>query len=199
MGTSIVFIGEIMKKITVSMLVAATALVAVSSARAQDTSPKMYAEIGYTQLAAKEADPLGSIKFSPKAVTGAFGYQFTPNMAVEGMLDFGAGKGKVKFNGVDTGMDGKVKTAVGVFLKPSVAVSDSINLFGRIGWVHSQLELSSPGFSDSQNDTDTDIAYGVGGNFNLSKTSYIQASWMNYYKKDGFKIDGFTVAYGMRF
>lgn len=186
-----------MNKTTVSTLVSIAAVFAFASAHAQEVTPKLYAEIGYTQLNAKDADAGSSTKFSPKAVTGVFGYQFTPNMAVEGLLGFGAGKGKVKFNGMDTGVDGKVKTAVGVFFKPSVAVSDSIDLFGRVGWVRTELELSAAGVSAS--DSGNDLAYGVGASFNLSKTSYVQASWTNYYKKDGLKIDGFAVAYGMRF
>jgi hypothetical protein len=186
-----------MNKTTLTLLAAATALFALSSAHAQEAAPKLYGELGYTQLNIKESDPIGPIKFSPKALTGVFGYQFAPHMAVEGMLGINAGKGNVKFNGAATGVDGKLKTALGVFFRPSVSVSDSIDLFGRIGWVHGELELSAPGVSASERDDS--LAYGVGANFNLSKTSYIQTNWMNYYKKDGVKIDGFTVAYGVRF
>lgn len=172
-----------MNKTTHTLLATATAFFALSSAHAQEAAPKLYAEVGYTQMNARASDGVTSLKFSPKAVTGVFGYQFTPNMAVEGMLGFGA--------------DSKVKSAVGVFFKPSVAVSESIDLFGRLGWVHSELELSAAGVS--MTDKGSDLAYGVGANFNLSKSSYIQANWMTYYMKDQFKIDGFNVAYGFRF
>lgn len=187
-----------MKKTTIATLAVATALCASASAHAQQAAPSMYAEIGYTQLNAKDTDPvLGTLKFSPGLVTGVFGYQFTPNLAVEGMLGLGAGKDRIQLGGVDTGVDGQLKRAVGVFFKPSVAVADRVDLFGRVGWVRSELELSAGGFSASE--TDTDIAYGIGANFNLSRTSYIQASWMKYFHEDGLKIQGFTVAYGMRF
>lgn len=186
-----------MKKTTVSILAVATALFASTAVHAQVAAPKMYAEIGYTQLSVKESDPMGAIKFSPQVLTGLFGYQITPNIAVEGLLGFGAGKDELKLGSASSGVQGKVKNAVGVFFKPSVAVSDSIDLFGRIGWVRSEMELSAPGVSMSE--SDSDIAYGFGANFNLSKTSYIQANWMNYFKKDGVKIDGLTVAYGIRF
>lgn len=188
-----------MKKTTVPVLAVATALFAfASSAQAQDAStPKLYGELGYTQLSAKASDGVDALKFSPSAVSGVFGYQFMPWLAVEGQVGIGASKGKIKLNGADTGVNGKVKSTAGVFLKPSVAVSDSIDLFGRVGWVHTELELSAGGVSNTGRGSD--IAYGVGANFNFSKTSYVQASWMNYYKKDGLKVDGFAVAYGMRF
>lgn len=186
-----------MKKAVAFALSAVTVLCVLAPAHAQDANPQLYAEIGYTQLNAKETFGANTAKFSPSAISGVVGYQFTPNLAVEGLVGFGAGKGDIKVNGVDSTVDGKVKNAIGVFFKPSFAVSDSIDLFGRIGWVRTELEVSAAGVSVS--DSGNDVAYGVGANFNLSKTSYIQANWMNYYKKDGLKVDGFTVAYGMRF
>lgn len=186
-----------MKKIPFSILAAVTALLGASSVHAQDTAPRMYAEIGYTQFQAKGTDGVDSIKFSPNALSGVFGYQATPNMAVEGLLGLGAGASEIKLNGVNSGVDGKVKRAVGLFVKPSVAITDGISLFARAGVVHLALELSAGGVSESG--SDTSLAYGIGANFNLSKNSYIQTSVMNYYKEDGLKVNGFNVAYGFRF
>lgn len=187
-----------MKKIVVRALVAAAApLLAMACAHAQESTSNLYAEIGYTHLNARDNDSTGTYKVSPSAVSGVFGYQFTPNIAVEGLVGLGAGKGKVKLNSVDTADEAKLKSAVGVFFKPSVAVSDSLDLFARVGWVRSRLDGTFGSVSRSQ--SDTDIAYGIGANFNLSKAAYIQAGWTNYYKKEGFKVDGATVAYGVRF
>ena len=113
------------------------------------------------------------------------------------MLGLGSSKDGISINGVETGADAKITSAFGVFVRPSVAVTESIDLFGRVGVVRNKLKVSSPVGSDST--SETGFAYGVGANFNLSKTSYIQANWMNYYKKDGLKVDGFGVSYGMRF
>lgn len=186
-----------MNKTSLSLFAAVTALLGASCVHAQDAAPRMYAEFGYTQFQAKGNDGVNSVKFSPAAVTGMLGYQFTPNLAMEGLIGLGAGEGKVKLNGVQTGVMGAMNKTVGLFFKPSVAVSDRIDLFARVGWVHAELELSAAGVSRTSSGSGG--AYGVGANFNVSKTSYIQASWMNYYKKDGIKIDGFNVAYGFRF
>lgn len=170
---------------------------ALQSAHAQNADSKLYAEIGYTQLNVNITDGVDSLKFSPVAFSGVLGYQLMPNVALEGFLGLGADGGRVKYNGVKTSIKGQVKNALGVFVRPSFAVSDNLNLFARVGWVRSELELSTSSASLSLRDND--VAYGFGANFSLSKNSYVQASWMNYFKKDGFKADGFTVAYGHRF
>lgn len=36
-------------------------------------------------------------------------------------------------------------------------------------------------------------------NLNLTKTSYVQANWMSYYKEDGLKAQGVALAYGVRY
>lgn len=181
-----------MKKIAASLLVIATTFLAFSSAHAQDVPSKVYGELGYARLNAKLTD-VTTDKFSPAAFTGFLGYQVTPNIAVEGFLGVGAGAGRIKEDGVKTTDKGQVKNSMGLFLKPSIAVSDSVELFARIGWTRSELEIGS------SSGRDNDAAYGFGANFNLSKRTYIQANWMNYYKKDGLKVDGLTVAYGFRF
>lgn len=186
-----------MKTTQLSLLAAVTALFALQSAHAQEAAPRMYAEIGYTQFQGKASDASDSLKFSPAGVAGVIGYQLLPNIAVEGLVGLGAGEDKIKVNGEKTEIKGHLNNTVGLFFKPSIALSDRIDLFARVGWVRAELELSMDGFSLTE--SGSDVAYGIGANFNLSKTSYIQANWMNYFKKDGFKIDGINVAYGFRF
>lgn len=189
-----------MKKTYTALLAAAFTTLSLASAQAQtqsDAPSKTYAEIGYVSMNLKETRGADTAKVSPGVVTAVFGYQFSPNLAVEGLVGLGAGKAGVKENGVPNGVDVKVSSALGVFIRPSVAVSDSIDLFARAGWLRTTLKISDGPFSDS--DSDNSFAYGLGANFNVSKTSYIQANWMHYYKKDGLKIDGFALAYGMRF
>lgn len=189
-----------MKKTTLSALAAATALFASASVhaqRAQTFNPSVYAEIGYTHSNVKISDGADTVKFSPGAVSGVFGYKFTPNLSVEGLLGLGMGKDNITLNGVDSGVDGKVKSTFGVFLRPSFDINENVELFGRVGWVRSKVEISDS--TSSANGSDTDFAYGIGANFNLSNTTYIQAGWMQYLNKDGAKIDGLNVSYGMRF
>ena len=57
--------------------------------------------------------------------------------------------------------------------------------------------LSSAG--ESVSDSGQDVAYGIGANVNLSRTSYLQASWTSHYDDDGVKLEGLGVAWGMKF
>jgi hypothetical protein len=188
-------------KIAPLAFVAAASLMALSAAQAQTTppaaNPKLYAEIGYTATTFKVSAGGDSLKASPSLVSGVFGYQAHPNFAVEGFLGFGAGKDGVKYNGVDLPIDVKLGTMVGVFARPSVALGDTVELFGRVGWMHTELKTSAPGLSVTEKDSN--VAYGFGANFNLSKSSYLQASWTSFYNKDDTKIEGFGLAYGLRF
>lgn len=186
-----------MKHTACSLLAIATTVFAFSSAHAQDAARSMYAEIGYTQFNVKGTDGTDTRKFSPRVASGIFGYQATPVMAVEGLVGLGLGARETQFNGVNSGVDGKVKSVLGFFVRPSVAVTDRISLFARVGMVRTTLTLSAGGNAESY--TGSDIAYGVGANFNIADTSYIQTSAMSYYQKNGFKLNGLTVAYGMRF
>ena len=196
-----------MKKQTAIVLIATT-MGGIASVHAQEASSRLYAEIGYTKSRYTENDPdpvlPSTIKLRPGAVSGIVGYQFMPNWAVEGLVGIGVGSGKVKatLDGDDVPNDAKakVKYTLGWFIKPSFAVNERVELFGRLGWVRQKLEVSVP--TETATVSTAGVAYGVGANFNLSKKSYIQASWMTYFE-DNKPVHrttrGVTVAYGMRF
>ena len=186
----------------IRLLALAATCIALSTAHAQSVepaaNPKMYAEFGYASLGYKETDALGGTwKTSPSALTGVFGYQAHPNIAVEALLGFGAGKDGVKLNGVGLPANVKLDSMFGVFVRPSIAIGESVELFGRVGWVENKLKLSA--FGDSVSLKNDSVAYGIGANFNLSKTSYLQFNWTSYYGKHDTKIEGFGLAYGLRF
>jgi hypothetical protein len=175
-----------------------SAFAALSTAQAQTTSPdahsKMYAEIGYTSLSFENKHDDFKWKASPSMVTGVFGYQPHPNIAIEGLLGFGAGKGKLKYNGEKTGDDIKLGNMYGVFVRPSATIGDSFEVFGRLGWAHTEAKASDGGrFSEGN------VAYGLGARYHVNKSSYLQANWTSFYKKRDLKVEGMTLAYGMSF
>lgn len=186
-----------MKNRLVRSLVAVTLVSAAAAGHAQSTDPTLYGELGYSSVSVSAKDATDSLKFKPDLLTGVIGYRLNPNLAVEGLLGFGVGDDEVKLNGSPTGVKGKLGTTYGVFLRPSVAVSESFELFGRVGYVRSALKLSAIGLSETS--SDTGLAYGIGANFHLGKSSYLQANWASYYSNDGLKLQGLGVAWGMKF
>ena len=186
-----------MKLATSCIAATVIALGSVGAAHAQQMAPKAYGELGLVFLGISGSDGVNSVKAAPMLLSGTVGYKLHPNVAVEGFLGFGISKDEIDLNGAASGVNAKAGNAFGVFLKPGFEPTPGVELFARVGYVRSKIELSAGGFSVSE--SDTDVAYGIGANFNLSSTSYIQANWMTYYKDQSLKADGIGLVYGIRF
>jgi attachment invasion locus protein len=176
----------------------AAALIVAGAAQAQSTqSTGAYGEIGYTFLNLTATSGGDTAKASPGLLTGTLGYKVHPNFAVEAFVGFGANKDGIKLNGASTVFDAEANSSYGIFFRPSFALSDKAEVFGRIGYVKSKASISAGAVSVS--DRDTDGAYGLGLNYAVTNTSYLQLNWTTLYKKDGLKADGFGLVYGIRF
>ncbi|MDO9435629.1 outer membrane beta-barrel protein [Hydrogenophaga sp.] len=193
---------------------AALALLLLNPLHAQEASPKWYAELGYTHFhfsSAADHEPVPLMSFSSEAAIGTVGYQLMPHLAVEGVLGTGiADVGvNVKQAGVSAplvGVRGIVRKVGGLYIKPSLPVTDRIRLFARLGWVHVEHRFSMAGYRSYDVNNDS-VTFGVGVQADLSPRSYVQVNWTNYFRQryDADlallrpKTYGLTVAYGMRF
>lgn len=118
------------------------------------------------------------------------GYQFTPNVGVEanyGILGSGKVSGSVTVGGVTytDSIEAKFTTlqiaAIGTF-----PVANSFYLLGKLGIAQTTQDLSwayraTNGTSGSGSDskTDTNLAYGIGAQFDISKTVGVRAMYEN--------------------
>ena len=119
------------------------------------------------------------------------------NLSTEGLLGLGLNKSAVTLGGVSTGVDAKISTSYGVFVKPKVMVSNEVELFARLGYANSKLKLSTSGASESE--TSGSFAYGLGGNYYLNKQTYLTATYMSLYSKEGMKATGLSFGVGYKF
>lgn len=179
------------------VLLAGLASAAQAQQRMGTSDPRLYGEIGLSQLKVKAVDGTLSAEAKPGLLSGTIGYRFLPWLAVEGFVAGGVAKDEIRLNGANTGIDAKIPNVFGVFLKPTLPLGERVELFGRLGVARTKLELQAGGVDID--DSGSDAAYGLGVNVNLSPMSYLQANWTNYYKKDGIKIEGLGIAYGRRF
>jgi len=85
---------------------------------------------------------------------------------------------------------------LGVFAKPKYAI-DNFEVFGRLGWVQSKLRTRSA--AGTVNDSDGDLAWGVGANYNINPSTYVGVDYLRSHDKRNSKIDGWTVGVGFRF
>jgi len=100
---------------------------AVLAAGAQAQS--LYGEVGYTGLDYREP----GLKVSPGMVRGVVGYEFSPNLSMEGMVGL--------HGGADTasGTTLKLGNMVGVFGKVQAPLAEGVNVYGRLGVARSDL------------------------------------------------------------
>lgn len=191
-----------MTKLSKTMLASLLAVGVVTAASAQQrmqstTDPRLYGELGLSQLKIEAEDGPLSAEAKPGVLIGTLGYQLLPFLAIEGQVGGNVMKDEIKLNGANTGVDAKIPHMVGLFVKPTLPLGERVELFARAGVVRTKLKLSTGGID--VDDTGTSGAYGVGVNVNLSPVSYLQANWMNYYDKDDIKLQGVGLMYGRRF
>lgn len=122
-------------------------------------------------------------------VRGVVGYQLSPCISAEGMLGPGSG---TKTDGA-TGTSIKSDTLVGAFVKLQAPVTNSFQVYGRLGAVHTGLK------TNRASDNGSSFAYGVGLNYDRTKAVYLNADYTNYHDRHDQKIDGYTIDMGYRF
>lgn len=154
-----------------------TAVLATAAAAAH---AQVYVEGAYNPINITNAG--STVK--PGAISGVLGYEVNPNLAAEAYLASGVKKDK----------DGtKLSNSFAVFLKPKVMVSNEVEVFARLGYEKSNASIGATSFSNSS------FAYGLGGNYYMDKKTYVTASYMSHYSKDGFKINGLNIGVGYKF
>lgn len=169
----------------------ATIALAAVSAQAQSNNG-IYGEVGYTSVNYSEPgyslSPAGVIRVS-------LGKNFSDNLALEAIAGFAATDGSLTTSGVT--VKGRVDSMYGFYIKPQAQLSDSVSVFGRLGWVSSKLTATAPGVSISS--SGSDVSYGVGASVKVAKNAAITFDYMTYYNKSGTKADGITAGVSFGF
>lgn len=178
-----------------SLSIALVAFAALSGAGAQTMANNSgyYGELGYLALKYKEDG--GGASASPKLVRIMVGKEIDANWALEGMAAFTASKGSLNGGGISNAeLSG---SGYGVFVKPKLEIAKDTEVFGRVGYVHTSLELSAPGGSASA--SRNKAAYGIGLQTKFTKDIYGQIDYMKYGRDEGWTVDGITLSVGSRF
>ena len=156
----------------------ATLSLAANTVQAQN----VYGDVAYQMIDA-------SLDTNPAVVRGIVGYQFSPNMAVEGMVGLNARDGKETAFGI-TGK-ATVDRMVGAYAKSTYTVGDAFELYGRLGVVNYKVSASAGSISDS--DSGTDLSFGVGAGYKITRDLSINVDYMDFGDLEG------GVAVGMKF
>lgn len=170
------------------------AVASASFAQANTAQSNLYGEVGYHSFEL-ESDDFPGLSTDNGVISGIIGHKFHPNLSAEAFLAGNVDEGSDRIGGVR--FETKIKNSYGVFLRPSTMVWDKVELFGRVGYVRSKVEISAPGISDSE--SDGSFAYGVGANYYFSDRLYGQLSYTSLYDKDDVELRGLGASIGYRF
>lgn len=173
-----------------TLALAALAIASVS-ASAQTAGNSTYAEVGYTSIGYTE--PGASTTMG--AVRLMIGKEFSQNVAVEGMLGFGASNGSGTFAGLP--YDIKTNSMVGIYVKPKAMLTPELEVFGRLGYASSNVKAAVLGVS--ADGTNSGVSYGLGASYAVAKNVAVNLDYMSYYDKDGVSGKGATLGVSFKF
>jgi hypothetical protein len=132
---------------------------------------------------------------NPTAVGVKLGASINKNFAVEARLGVGLSDDSINVLGVPVSI--KVNNFIGVYGKGILPLSNQASLYGLLGYTQGKLKAEFPGGSTSE--SDSDVSYGVGGDFAITPTTSLNVEWARLFKGDGYKVDGLTFGVSFKF
>ncbi|HLX23037.1 MAG TPA: porin family protein [Usitatibacter sp.] len=189
-----------------SLLIAGAAVAAIPALAQQSFSPwYLGAGVGQGHLGISGTDLTGfdnaSVGKTETTYTIRGGVRFNPFLGVElGYYDLG----KYDFHGNSfsgvSNVDGQAKAqSYGISLVGTIPL-DQFDLYGRIGYAHSQVKLNASGQLNptpfNSKDTHDEATYGVGGRWNFNPAWGLFAEWM---KNDKIKVDSYLIGVDYKF
>ncbi|MEL6857004.1 MAG: porin family protein [Pseudomonadota bacterium] len=129
-------------------------------------------------------------------IGGHYGYDFSPYAGVEAELLFGVKNDSGSVSGID--YDLNINVLAGAFAKAQLPLGDRFTAFARAGYFGATVEATFPGLDiDSEEETEFDVALGVGATFAFTDKSYLRADLTRYGDQGG--SDGLMLGIGHRF
>jgi OmpA-OmpF porin, OOP family len=127
------------------------------------------------------------------------GWRFSPYAAVElGYYDFG----RYDFHGDAVGnavrVDGSAKARSAILSLVGIIPINNVDLYGRIGWAHSELKFNANGpiNTSNRNERQDEAAYGVGARWWFASNWGVFAEWA---KNDRIRVDSYVAGVDFRF
>jgi hypothetical protein len=166
--------------ITTAMTLAAFA---AAPALAQDTG--FYGTIGYGNYSADDAD-LGAVQLRG-------GYNFSEFLGAEIEGAIGVADESTTIAGVSA--DVELESSYGAYAVGRIPFSEKADVFGRVGYVNTEIKVSAGGASGSADDDAA--ALGLGGNYYFAPNQGVRLGYTHLDYDDS--VDVIDVAYVLKF
>lgn len=130
------------------------------------------------------------------AAYGRFGMLFHPNFSGEVRLGFGLGEDEVELDGQVGDVD--LKSYYGLYLRGGFPINDMFNPYAVLGYTWLDSELTWADETWDAGDSDSDISYGIGADFNVMDTVTINAEYILLVDADA-EFGGFAIGLSKHF
>jgi len=185
---------ETMKSHIVALSVALACTGAFAQSKAKNDSA--YIELGYNSGQYNITELPGLSNANHLLIT--LGKNMSQNYALEGV--YANGMSDATTTSVGTTVNVRLASSYGLYVKPKLAISDSIEMFARVGYFNFKANSTVPA-SPASNDSasGTSLSYGLGASMKIVNNIYGNLDWMQMYKKDGIDIKGMGLSVGYKF
>ncbi|MFM1886428.1 MAG: hypothetical protein RL026_1585 [Pseudomonadota bacterium] len=112
-------------------------------------------------------DDTGGTSPHPIAIGMQLGYDFGPHLALEARGGTGLSGDSATVEGID--IDFKVKSFIGGYLRGTLPLSDSFDVYGLLGYASGKISGSAMGITVS--DSEDDLSWFVGAEYNFGTDS----------------------------
>lgn len=131
------------------------------------------------------------IDASVTAIYGRIGTNWNENFSGELRVGLGIGDDTVQLFGED--VDIQLNNFIGAYVKGGAQVNEVFYPYAILGLTRGEAEASVPGFSVTE--SETDVSFGLGADFNVSESLTLNLEYMNYYDKDSAELSGFSLGF----
>lgn len=135
----------------------------------------------------------------PQATLGMLGANLArdvhKNLAIEGRFALGVLDDQIAKHFL--GITVRPEYSYGIYLKPRLALTPKLEIYGKLGLEYSKVKVGALGWSDSLSGSDT--AYGVGLQYAVDQQLFVKGGYTSLYDKDGIEIDNWDIGLGYAF
>ena len=176
-------------KIVFAAASAAAALLAAAPALADPPAVSGYGTLGYTDFSGDSAN-LG-------AITGRLGARWGRYIGAEGELSGGVTSDTANIGGVNTKV--RIGDQFAGYVVGFLPVSPNADLFARLGYGQTRLNVSTPGTGAGGDHTS--VNYGVGGQYFFDGSNGVRADYtrMDFTNHANFNANVWSLAYVRKF
>ena len=134
--------------------------------------------------------------FDVSALVIRGGYFFNKYFSLEGRLGFGIGDDTQNVFGIDINLE--LDNMYGIYGVGHIPLNQTVDLYGVIGFTNAEASAEAVGIPGATASGDeSDLSFGIGADFLVSKNISLNLEYMAYLSKDVFDLSalGFGINY----